>query len=204
MMDSAPSDRTRRGAFFVIALLIVIVLTNVGIVAIQRRQEALALPSFLRGIDRVALNNIDTGEAVRRQEMSAYYLPESKADLVRRVQTELKATGWNLTKYKNQRPEITIFTHLTKSTSAPSSVSAEDLYLVIGPGKLDDHGGFLNPNSSPKTEGSTVFITSTPPTYGFSPYCSDCRIDQNVQVLKRTALVHPRAKPPTPTTKKAP
>jgi len=203
MIDSSSSDRTRRGIFFVIALLVVIVMTNVTIVAIQRRQEASALPRFLQSATRVELNSLESGTPIYRQEMAAFYLKEDRTALLSRIKSELTADGWTLYngKIKNVRSDIAIYAKLASLTS--KTPAPPHLYMICGSGPIDEKGGFLNPTNTPGP-GTTVLLTNSEPLYALGIVCSDCRVDVPPAALKATRLVHARPTRPTPTPKKGP
>ena len=203
MIDSSSSDRSRRGIFFVIAFLIVIIVTNVTIVAIQRRQDTAALPKFLQTASRVDLQSIESGSPISRQLMTAYYVKENRIAWLSRISSELKAGGWSLYNghITNARPDIAIY---KKTVPAASSTTvAQEQYMIVGSGPIDEQGGFLNPQNKPGL-GTTAILTNNDPRYSFGIVCSNCRVDVPLATLKRTRLIHARPLPPTPIVKKGP
>jgi hypothetical protein len=203
MIDSSSSDRSRRGIFFVIAFLIVIVMTNVAIVAIQRRQTTAALPKFLQSAAPVELHSLESGSPIYRQQMAAYYLKEDRIKLLARIKSELASEGW--TSYNSHirdvRSDIAVFQRLNNASSKSPAPYAQ--YMICGSGPIDEQGGFLNPEN--KTgPGTTVILTDSEPLYALSMVCVACRVDMTPTALKRTRLIHTPPKPPTPIVKTAP
>jgi len=172
------SLRVRRGATLAAVLLGSVLVANVAFVFFQRAQERASLPVALRNGQGMTVVSPDGAYTLPRSSIMAYNFPDSPDDLVAKLKATLPADKWRLGKrLPRQRKGITYFSYREKGQPVPTK------YLIVGPGKWTDQGGFLAPNPT-AGPGSSVLTTIWEPKIIGQYIAPDYRIEDPPPVAK--------------------